>query len=109
VQEQDVDGRLNTSPVLLSNCGTADVLKVFPNPVQNSCWISIQSGRSGLVLLRLYDSKGALVQQLHENIQVGNNQFELRLSSIARGIYSLVVTLPDGNSKTLKIEKTSSR
>jgi hypothetical protein len=105
VQEQDIDGRLVTSPVLLNNCGAEDIVKVFPNPVQNSCWVSMQSARSGSVTLRLYDSKGALVQQRRQTIQTGNSQFELHMNTIAKGIYSLVITLPDGSIKAVKIEK----
>jgi len=105
IQERDIDGRLITSPVLINNCGTAEVLKVFPNPVQNNCWVSIQSTRAGSISMRLYDTKGALVYQRFENIQNGNNQFELRLPNVSMGTYSLVITLPDGTIKTVKIEK----
>jgi hypothetical protein len=43
IQQVDIDGRMTASPVLLNNCGTTDAVKVFPNPVMNSCWVSVQS------------------------------------------------------------------
>lgn len=105
VQLQDSDGRVSFSPIFISTCGTEESIKVFPNPVHRDCWIRIGSSAAGPVLLRLYDSKGALVQQRRETIQQGLNQFQLHLGELAAGIYSLAVTLPDGTVRIVKIEK----
>lgn len=55
--------------------------------------------------LRLYDSRGALLQVKAVHIQAGNNQFALSLNGFAPGSYSLVVTGSDGKVKVVKVEK----
>ena len=57
IQQQDIDGRLTISPVLLNNCSAEEDLKVFPNPVFTECWISLQLNLGGNLTLQLYDSK----------------------------------------------------
>lgn len=105
VQQQDIDGRKTASPVLLNECGARQSLKVFPNPVLSSCWVSMQSPSGGKVMMRLYDMKGRLLQQRQETLLAGNNQLELAMSRFANGVYSLVVTWPDGQVKVARLEK----
>jgi hypothetical protein len=105
IQQQDFDGRLTVSPVLTNSCGTTERVNVYPNPVLNNCWINIQLTKGGSLTMQLYDSKGALVQQRREFVQNGNSQLELRLGNFAKGLYSLVITRPDGTIRVVKIEK----
>jgi hypothetical protein len=105
VQQRDKDGRLTASPVLSNNCGIQDGLKLYPNPVLNNCWVSIHTARAGFVILRLYDGKGALVQQRRATIQNGNNILKLQMERFTPGMYSLTITLPEGAVRTIKIKK----
>jgi hypothetical protein len=105
IQQTDIDGRATLSPVLLNDCGAPDAIKVFPNPVQQVCQVRIQSSQSGPVILKLYDSKGALILEKKDRIQNGSTLLELRMDKITRGIYSLLITLPGGATRSLKIEK----
>jgi hypothetical protein len=105
VQQKDIDSRTTLSPVLLNDCGSEDGLKVFPNPVLSNGWVSMQSSSGGKVTMRLYDMKGRLLQQRQETLLAGNNQVELGMSRFANGVYSLVVTWPDGQVKVARVEK----
>jgi len=105
VQQQDIDGIQTFSPVLINKCGIEDGLKVYPNPVKRSCWISIQSATGGEIMMQLYDTKGALVLQRRETIQSGNSQLQLHLDHLTPGSYSLVVTQADKKIKVARIEK----
>jgi len=105
IAEEDFNGHEMYSPVLRNNCNVSETINVYPNPVYNSCWISLQTESSSPVSLRLYDSKGALVLQQLENVQAGATQIGLRLDNIAHGIYSLVVTWGKRKINTVKIEK----
>jgi hypothetical protein len=103
--QRDIDGHQTYSPVLMSQCGQPESIKVYPNPVQNTCWVSIQSETSQAINLRVYDSRGALLKQQAVNIQAGNNQFALSLNSFIPGSYSLVVTMSDGKVKAIPLQK----
>jgi hypothetical protein len=105
IQQQDIDGRLTVSPVLLSNCNAVEGLKVFPNPVLNECWVSLQLGRAGNLVLLLFDAKGTLVQTRQESARNGNNQFRLPMENLSKGLYTLIIKQPDGKIKMVKLEK----
>lgn len=105
IQERDLDGKLTLSPLLHNDCGRKEELNVFPNPVHQNCWVQIQSENTGALIMRLYDHKGALVQQRRETIQQGNNQFEISMTHLAAGTYALIITWSDGKTKTVKLEK----
>jgi hypothetical protein len=105
IMQRDLDGRQTYSPVLMSHCGQPESIKVYPNPVQNNCWVSIQSDAASTIMLRLFDSRGALVQTKAVSIQSGSNQFELSLAGFAAGSYSLALTWSDGKVNVVKLEK----
>ena len=105
ILQRDIDGRQTYSPVLTSQCGQPENIKVYPNPVQNNCWVSIQSETARAVTLRLFDNRGALLQAKAVNIQAGNNQIALSLNGFTPGSYSLVITGSDGKVKVVKLEK----
>jgi hypothetical protein len=105
IVQADIDGRITLSPVLQSNCTVSDAVAVYPNPTYGNCWVSIQSASSTPVIMRLYDSKGALVKQQLENVQAGTTQIVLPLNNMAHGIYNLLISWGGGQVKTIKIEK----
>ena len=105
IVQEDRGGAQTLSPVLQSNCNISDALTVYPNPTYGNCWVSIQSTSNTAVLMRLYDSKGALVKQQLENVTAGASQIAFQMNKLGHGIYNLVVSWGNGNQKTVKIEK----
>jgi len=105
VQQNNPDDRPRLSPVLQNNCGRQEELNVFPNPVQQNCWVQVRSENTTAIVLRIYDHKGALVQQKREIIQKGNNQFELSMMHLAAGTYALIISWTDGKTKMKRLEK----
>lgn len=105
IVQEDRDGAQTLSPVLQSNCDISEALTVYPNPTYGNCWLSIQSASSTAVIMRLYDSKGALVKQQLENVAAGASQIAFQTNGLGHGIYNLVVSWGNGNLKTIKIEK----
>ncbi len=105
ILQEDIDGRRTFSPIMRSSCENTDALLVYPNPASNTVWISFSSQSTEKIRLMLYDNKGALVKQQLETMQVGANLVELPLNNLASGIYHLVVTDSEGNTRSRKIEK----
>jgi hypothetical protein len=105
VFQQDLDGRKTFSPVLTSQCSASEVVKVYPVPAQNNCWVSIQSERNSSVSLGLYTMQGALLKQQNVDLMTGNNVYEIPLAKYPQGMYSLVIKWSDGKAKVLKVEK----
>jgi len=103
--EQDLDGRQTLSPVLSSQCTPGAAVKVYPNPVVNSCQVSIVSAGPNTISLQLFDAKGALIQQKTQALAPGNNQFNLSLQGYNAGTYTLLATWNDGKTTTIRLEK----
>ena len=104
--ELDMDSRKTYSPVLKNNCsGGKEIFFVYPNPAHNNLWVSLQTEKSGMVTLQMFDSKGALVKQQTENILSGNNLLGMQLNNLAAGIYSLVIRYGEGKVKVVKVDK----
>jgi hypothetical protein len=105
LQQKDLDGKFTVSPVLHNNCGQKEELNVFPNPMRQNFWVQVQSENTTAVVLRLYDHKGALVQQERETIQQGNNQFQLSMAQLPAGTYTLMISWTNGKTKIVKLDK----
>jgi hypothetical protein len=99
------NGHQTISPAVQSNCGAPDVARVFPNPAYGNAWLQLQSAARTTVVMHLYDHKGALVRLKTAHAAAGLNQFDLQMSLLPQGIYSLVVHWGNGLVKTIKIVK----
>jgi hypothetical protein len=89
VSEHDADSRLQYSNTIHSSCIITDQFKLWPNPAQNTAFINLIAENKSQVLIRLFDSKGALVKMQTETASHGSNQFSLDISRLANGIYTL--------------------
>ena len=69
---------------------------VFPNPVQER--LTIVNGQGTATL---YNALGQVVQQF----QIANAQFEMEVSGLQQGVYSLQVRSADGTVKVRQIVK----
>lgn len=103
--QRDMDGRQTFSPVLINECEQNESIKVYPNPVANECVVSVQTELNSPATLRLYDSKGVLLQQQTIGLHAGNNQFRILMNRYTPGIYSLMITRNDGKIQVVKLEK----
>ena len=56
------------------------------------------------VQLRLYDAKGAIVKQLQTNLLKGNNELQLNMTGLTKGVYVLDANWGN-NNKTGKVVK----
>jgi Secretion system C-terminal sorting domain len=79
----------------------------YPNPLTNEILhLSLNSAVSGPGYVRILDMTGRQVGQRELTITIGTNDVPVEaISSLKTGLYLLNVTLPSGESKTLKIVK----
>ena len=107
IVQNDLDGRKTFSPVLQSNCTDKNYFKVYPNPViENKVQVAVyaHAGQKE-VLLTIYDNKGTLVKQQQAKLQAGINFLPVDLSTFTAGLYNLVINMPDGKIKMVKLVK----
>lgn len=102
----DKAGNVRYTGILWSSCGQEDDLRVFPNPVRGTAYLTVISAHESQINIRLVDSKGAVVLRKKDNLQQGSNPFSIDLSPLARGIYQLEADWNNGlTTKRLRIVK----
>lgn len=106
IAEYDQDGRMQLTGTIRSSCTVPDVFNVWPNPVRDQLFINIVATNDSKALIRVFDSKGALVKRLNTAVLPGNNQYNIDMSSMAKGMYTLSVYWNNGQiSKTVQVVK----
>jgi hypothetical protein len=106
VAEYDLDGHVHYTSILRSSCNTKDVFSLWPNPVHEMVFINIASSNESRAVIKLFDSKGALIKIQKENILQGSNQLTVDLRALPSGVYSLFVNWNNERArKTVQIIK----
>ncbi len=99
IAEYDLDGRVQYTSILRSSCDARDIFSLWPNPVRDLVFINIVTNSQSPVIMKLFDSKGALVKVQKATVLPGSNQLSMDMQSLANGAYSLSVFWNDGQTK----------
>lgn len=107
---QVLDSKTCQSPILNistlacrdDNAGTIDqnsntTLSVYPNPASDHVTVLFSADNEETYNLRFFDILGQLVQSYTGTTTVGDNQMEINLAAVAKGVY--VVDLEHGATK----------
>lgn len=100
IVEYDLNGNLRYSIALRSSCtATDEVFSLWPNPVHDRVFINIVTSNESQVIIKVFDSKGALVKLQKVTVLQGSNQLSIDIGSLANGIYSLSIDWNNGQTK----------
>ena len=91
IAEFDIDGRVQYTSVLKNECGQPDIFKVWPNPVQRELFANISTAGGSQAVVKVFDSKGALVREQRNTLLPGNNQLSIDMRNLTPGIYHVLV------------------
>jgi hypothetical protein len=106
IAEYDVDGRAQYTSVRRSLCKSISTFSVWPNPVHDKIFITINNDNASSIIIKIIDSKGSLVKVQEVSASQGSNQFSVDMRSIAKGVYSLSIDSGDGLlRKTVQLVK----
>ncbi len=110
LRQLDITGEGTFSPVrVVAFDGTVAVsaLSAYPNPFADKVDFNLDAstiGINGLAQVQLLDMTGRVVRQ--QSLAVQNASLTLNdLSNLRSGLYMARITLPDGSTKTLRIQK----
>jgi hypothetical protein len=95
----DFGGHVQYTNILRSSCSTKDQFKIFPNPVHNTVFISLEVAAPSQATIKIFDQKGALVSLERTAVSKGSNQLSIDISLLATGIYSLSINANNGQIK----------
>ena len=106
IAEVDLGGSQEFTRIIRTSCGLADGFTVWPNPFHDRVFVNIIAGNASQALIRVFDSKGALVKIQPATLLQGVNQVGIDLQSLAAGLYQLSVDWDNGAAKrTVQILK----
>src|SRR5205085_2495122 len=71
IGEYDLDGRVQYTDTFRSSCTATDVFSAGPNPAHSVLFINIVSNNSSAAIIKLFDSKGALVKMQKATVLQG--------------------------------------
>ncbi len=100
IAEYDIDGRIQYTSIIRSDCEAKDTWKLWPNPVQEMLWVNITTTRSSPATIKIFDSKGSLLRLQKNELLTGNNQLNIDMQKLPAGTYH--VTVEWGNGQTQK-------
>lgn len=78
-------------------------INVYPNPAQNSTFVSLNLAEEGNVLISLSDMSGKIIQVVAKaNYPAGKQQFEIGTDKLQTGVYFVTTTI-NGNTTAKKL------
>ncbi|MGI4835273.1 MAG: T9SS type A sorting domain-containing protein [Janthinobacterium lividum] len=110
LEQVDIDGKLNYSPVRAVNfdgaAATSVALVAYPNPFTDSIGLTVTGTATteGIAYITLVDMTGRKV--LDQKVSLNGASLALGdLSNLRSGLYLAKVTLPDGTTQTVRMQK----
>jgi hypothetical protein len=97
--QYDLDGKVHYSSIIRSRCSAESDIALWPNPASDKVVINIQSTNASAGLVRMFDSKGALVKIQRATILQGSNQINVDMKKLASGVYQLAIEWNNGQMK----------
>ena len=103
----DIIGKQSYTPTIKSLCGgTYGEVKVYPNPVANTLWLSINSVTTSNVLINIIDQKGVIVLTQKISIVNGANLLPIQVANLPSALYNVQINYANGQpQQTIKIVK----
>jgi hypothetical protein len=105
IAEYDLDGKTTYTSVLSAACNSQEAIKIWPNPASDIVYINMTVHTGSEAVIRLFDSKGALVKQQAAGLIRGNNLINIDIKGISSGLYFATITYNNGEQQTEKIIK----
>jgi hypothetical protein len=100
IAEYDLDGKVQYSIVLRSSCtATDEIFSLWSNPVRDMVFINIVTANESQAMIKVFDSKGALVKMQKATVLRGSNQLSIDIGSLANGVYHLSAEWNNGQTR----------
>lgn len=99
IAEHDIDGRIQYTSIIRSDCAIKDNWKLWPNPVQEMLWVNITTSRASSATIKVFDSKGSLLRLQKNELLIGSNQLNIDMQKLPAGTYHVAVEWNNGQTQ----------
>ena len=109
LQQIDTDGKtafFAPRAITFEGRATEAGIVAYPNPYTTELRVGLNSAISGSALARITDMTGRVISQQVLPVAIGSNDLPLdSMNGLKNGLYLLNLTLPSGETKTMKVVK----
>jgi hypothetical protein len=106
VQSIDKAGLIQYSETIKLTANNKGIfVQLYPNPVKEIANVEFNNIKTGTYLIRIYDSKGAVVQQQQLRLQEGFSRLGLNLANLSGGAYYLQLVEDKKTISTITLQK----
>lgn len=93
LKQTDYNGIYSYSQTIALNRGleTAIISDLFPNPATQSVNFDVQSPKTGILMLEMYDNSGRIIMRQEYTAHKGSNSFNVDINDLVKGIYSIII------------------
>lgn len=109
LKQLDKDGKSSLSNVVYikgSKVNSIRIASVYPNPVINKLNLTVAAPSMERVTVLITDVTGKVMLQTSNQLKEGDNNLQLNVEGLAKGVYSVKVTCSNGcSSNNLKFVK----
>ncbi|TDP58012.1 T9SS type A sorting domain-containing protein [Flavobacterium dankookense] len=99
-------GRLTSGIDLgVVNFNQKDIVKLYPNPIENLATLNFELNETNKITLRLHDLNGRIITTFFDNEikEKGSHTIELNIENNIKGVFLLVLSDNLGNSHSTKV------
>jgi hypothetical protein len=94
-----VNSRQNTPKISAFDGNIKDIWKAWPNPANQTLFLNITASKESKAVIKISDSKGALLAIQHHYLMPGTNQLHIDVSKLAAGVYHVTGEWGNGQAK----------
>ena len=76
-----------------------DEWKAWPNPANQTLFLNITASKESKAVIKISDSKGALIAIQYHDLMPGSNQLNIDISKLAAGVYHVTGEWANGKSR----------
>jgi WD40 repeat protein len=96
--------RLNYNPSSIKNKEYENDTLIIPNPIKDLLTIELQNPILNTTIVKIYDSKGVLIEQISNKLRIGSTTLSYNCSHLPAGAYFIIIE-QNGNFKQYSFVK----
>ena len=102
LQQTDLDGNVSYSKTVIVYHGNETVVNLYPNPVNTTLNVEINTPKATVAQIRIMDATGRVVRATDMQLAAGSNKGDISMEGLADGVYMVKIT----NNKGLNFSQT---
>jgi len=88
----------------LTGSGSSSKMALYPNPVADDFTLAFSGNTGKVIQVNFYDTQGQMIRTISKTLDA-SGQVKLSTTNLSSGVYTVVITFPDGNQVQQRMVK----